>query len=193
MWVSAKEGWLWTTLIPPQTAPTVRLARWTWRTLLAVPDLDFEHVFYLAERFARRELAAEVLDIPFYVADLEAHLAYHPWEGWPTDLSMYERYQAAIREGRIPALQNEIKRIDQQLRLAGHPMPAGLNFEQVMDEVKRISQQSDPPSQPPPYGVTMPHIDGRPMTGAEIAPLFPLQMSLLQDANRKKRAQEAEE
>jgi len=171
MWVTSREPPLPTDRFPPQSAPTARAARWVWRTLLAVPDLDVLHIRYFAERFAQRELAHEVLGVPFYVADLEAHLAYRPWEGWPEDLSMYNRYQGAVQEGRIPPLEDEIKWIDQ-----------------VLDGLKQL-----PPQLLPPLIGNIPHIGGWPMTGAELAPLVPLQAALMERAKRKQQAQEVVE
>jgi hypothetical protein len=159
MWVTSKEPP--SDLVPPESEPRARAARWVWRTHLAVPDLDVLRTRYLAERFAQRELAHEVLGMPFYVADLEAHLAYRPWEGWPEDLSMYNRYQDAVQEGRIPPLEDVIIWIDQ-----------------VLDGLKQL----------PPQLRDLPHIGGRPMTGAELAPLVPLQTALMERA--KKQAQE---
>jgi hypothetical protein len=144
-----------TDLFPREGVPTVRTARWVWRTHLAVPDQDVLNVWLLAQRFAQRELFHEVLGVPFYVADLEAQLAYRPWEGWPEDLSMYNRYLAAVQEGRIPPLEDQIKWIDQ-----------------VLDRWKQIPRQFK----------NIPHIGGRPMTGAELAPLLPVHAELMQVA-----------
>ena len=163
MWVTSREPPLPTDRFPPQSAPTARAARWVWRTLLAVPDLDVLHIRYFAERFAQRELAHEVLGVPFYVADLEAHLAYRPWEGWPGDLDMYNRYQCAVQEGLIPPLEDEIKRWDE-----------------LVDSLNHL----------PPLFKNIPHIGDRPMTGAEAAPLLPLQAAMMELAKRQKPAQE---
>ena len=58
----------------------------------------------LTERFVLRELDSEVLDWPIDVADLEAFLAYRPWEGLPNDTTNYDIYKEAIRSRRIPRL-----------------------------------------------------------------------------------------
>jgi hypothetical protein len=165
MWITSKEPPLPTDRFPPESAPTARAARWVWRTHLAVPDLDVLYIRHFAGRFAQRELAHEVLGVPFYVADLEAHLVYRPWEGWPEDLSMYNRYQRAVQEGRIPPLEDAIKWIDQ-----------------VLGGLKQLPSQ---------LGRNIPHIGGRPMTGAELAPLLPLQAGLMELAKRKQQGQEA--
>ena len=104
MWAFVQENEIYEArgfTIPP---PTIRQVRWWWRVHLAVPELDMADVWVLAQRFAFRELAHEVLGQPSGMADLEAHLAYKPWEGWPDSTEKLERYHRAIEEGRIPPL-----------------------------------------------------------------------------------------
>ena len=102
MWVSVKEGEAFKVMdarfvIPP---PTVRQARWWWRVHLAAPDLRPHETWCLAQRFSNREVAYDLLNKPFHIADLEAHLAYRPWES-PGKLSIYRK---AIGKGAIPAI-----------------------------------------------------------------------------------------
>jgi len=75
-----------------------RQARWWWRVHLAAPDLCLLDVYWLANTFALREQAHDVLGIPFNVDDLQAFLAYQPW----TTTEAQERYQEAVADGRLP-------------------------------------------------------------------------------------------
>ena len=78
--------------------PWVRDMRWVWRVHLAAPDLCLLDVYWLANTFALREKAHEVLGIPFDVDDLQAFLANRPW----VSTAALERYREAIADGRIP-------------------------------------------------------------------------------------------
>lgn len=123
MWAFFTAGRVYIAVTPPQPVPTVREVRWWWRVHLAVPNLDFLNVWFLAERFALRELAHELLDAPLDVADLETHLAWRPWEGWPEDTSRLERYRSAVQNGQIPPLRDEPKLLDDlltRMALDGH-------------------------------------------------------------------------
>lgn len=83
---------------------TFRQATWCWRVHLAAPDIDSPiDVWYLAQRFANRELAAANLDVPLYFADLEAHLAHKPWSSQEREQS----YLQAVRAGDIPVLRRD--------------------------------------------------------------------------------------
>jgi len=88
--------------------PTNRQARWWWRIHQAVPQIDvLSDVWFLAQRFVNRELIAEVLGRPLEFDDLEAHLAYKPWEGWPDNPDRFKVYFLAIRKGLIPVVEND--------------------------------------------------------------------------------------
>jgi hypothetical protein len=89
----------------PQLVPTNRQARWWWRVHRAAPNLSFSEVNILTDDFVLRELDHEILGLPLEMADLQAFLAYRPWEGLPEDDSRYEAYRQAINQGRIPRLQ----------------------------------------------------------------------------------------
>lgn len=105
------EMWWWVleNLYPKYgEKPTVRSVRWWWRVHQAAPNLS-KHldVWFLAQRFANRELLHEVLGQPLEMADLEAHLAYKPWQGFPEDQSRGEAYWAALEENRIPKVRQD--------------------------------------------------------------------------------------
>ena len=85
-------------------APTVRQAKWWWRIHQAVPDVSSKgDVWFLAQRFVNREMLIQVLDEPLEFADLEAHLAYKPWE----NEDRIEAYRTAVQEGRIAELRRD--------------------------------------------------------------------------------------
>jgi len=86
--------------LPP---PTFRQAKWWWRIHLAVPDVEFEDLYWLSQRFVDRELAQTVLGIPATYADLEAHLAYQPWHCE----DCLEIYLTAVQEQQIPQISQE--------------------------------------------------------------------------------------
>jgi hypothetical protein len=88
----------------PQSSPTIRQARWWWRVHQAAPDLGLPEVKILADDFVVRELDHEVLAMPLEFADLQAFLAYRPWQGLPSDTARYEAYRDAISQGRISPL-----------------------------------------------------------------------------------------
>ena len=75
-----------------------RQAKWWWRVHLAAPDLCLLDVYWLANTFALREQAHDVLGIPFNVDDLQAFLAYQPW----TTTEAQERYREAVADGHLP-------------------------------------------------------------------------------------------
>lgn len=86
-------GWL---------AVSFRLARWAWRLHLAVPSLSAPRdIVSIAAGYAWRELRSQVLAKPFHVEDLNAVIAYQPWQG----ADFLARYKEAIRMGDIPALE----------------------------------------------------------------------------------------
>ena len=78
--------------------PTVREVRWRWRIHLADLDLDMSGVLSLAWAFWAREIMQDLLEVPMELDDLEALLAYKPWQ----NNEMFEDYLRAIREQRIP-------------------------------------------------------------------------------------------
>ena len=89
-----------------QVLPTVRQVKWWWRIHQAAPEIGSKSdVWFLAQRFVNRELTHQVLNKPLFLADLEANLAYKPWEGWPENLERFEAYMKAVSEGRIPQIQ----------------------------------------------------------------------------------------
>jgi hypothetical protein len=100
--------------------PTNRQARWWWRIHQAVPQIDvLSDVWFLAQRFVNRELIAEVLGRPLEFADLEAHLAYRPWEGWPDNSDRFKAYFLAIRRGLIPTIENAS--VDELMQASASP------------------------------------------------------------------------
>lgn len=99
MWTFVHENLRWALHLG---SPSVRQVRWWWRVHLSARDLGMEDNYWLAERFAIRELEHNVLGLPLEMADLEAHLAYKPW-------ATEERRQAYLRsveEERIPPLRS---------------------------------------------------------------------------------------
>jgi hypothetical protein len=105
------EMWWWVleNLYPKHgERPTVRSVRWWWRVHQAAPDVrHYIDVWFLAQQFANRELVHEVLGEPLDLADLEARLAYKPWQGFPEDQSRGEAYWAALEENRIPKVRQD--------------------------------------------------------------------------------------
>ena len=89
------------------TAPTVRQARWWWRVVNAAPSMSGLDVFSVAGAFVERELRSEVLGEKFDVRDLEACLAFGPWEGWPENTENAEQYDAALAAGVISGLRRD--------------------------------------------------------------------------------------
>src|SRR5919106_1050477 len=84
----------------PESGPTARQARWWWRIHKALPTLGFSEVNILADDFVLRELNHEILAMPLNLVDLQAFMAYRPWQGLPEDVARYETYREAIIQGR---------------------------------------------------------------------------------------------
>ena len=85
---------------------TVRQACWWWRIHLAIPDLDEWYLWILGNAYAFREIAHEVLEEPLDLQDLDAFLAFRPWEDGKN-----EAYQKAVARGRIPVLRSDLERL----------------------------------------------------------------------------------
>jgi hypothetical protein len=87
--------------------PTGRQVIWTWRVTHAAPSLRIEDAASIAGAFVARAIRSllwgEVLD----VADLDACLAFAPWEGWPEDMTNAVRYEQAVEAGLIPKLRED--------------------------------------------------------------------------------------
>lgn len=77
---------------------SVRQMRWWLHVHIAAPDVGLDDSFWMAQRFVGREQMHDVLDLPLYMDDLDAHLAYKPWES----TEKREVYLHAVEEGRIP-------------------------------------------------------------------------------------------
>ena len=106
MWAFVREGKVMS-VFPKESrmlSPTVREMIWARRVHLATPDVGMRDVWLLAERFVYRELCHEVLGERLDMADLEAQLAYRPWEGWPDNEERLDIYRRLVGDGRIPAL-----------------------------------------------------------------------------------------
>lgn len=85
--------------------PTVRRAIWWWRIIKAMPGVgDMHDILSVAGAFVEREIRHQVLAETLDLTDLEACLAFSPWEGWPDDPTCANRYQKAIFDGVIPDL-----------------------------------------------------------------------------------------
>ena len=96
-----------TVIITPQL--TFREALWCWRVHLALPDVGTvvgvqDDVWFLAKQFASREIFADVLAEPLYMADLESLLVYKPWLDFHREEVRHQAYHRAVEEGAIPPL-----------------------------------------------------------------------------------------
>ena len=89
---------------------TGREARWCWRIHQAAPSIEAagnQDLVEVARAFAQRQIRTEVLsEVPDF-RDLEAWLAYRPWQF--DDKSMTQegadtRYLAAVKSGFVPEL-----------------------------------------------------------------------------------------
>ena len=78
--------------------PSVREGRWWWRVHLALPDISNEDVYEIAGAFAAREIAHDLLDKPLNTADLQAWVAWKPYESEEAKQS----YNDEIKAGTIP-------------------------------------------------------------------------------------------
>ena len=58
---------------------SVRQIRWWLWVHIAAPDLGYGDAFWLAHRFVVREQMHDVLGLPLFMEDLDAHLAFRPW------------------------------------------------------------------------------------------------------------------
>ena len=85
-------------LNPPLMKPTVREARWWWRVSHACPGLNWYDTHKIASAFVAREMAHDLLDAPWEVADLEALLAFKPWES----ALNRQLYYGSVEIGLIP-------------------------------------------------------------------------------------------
>ena len=77
---------------------SVRQMRWWLHVHMAAPDVGLDDSFWLAQRFVGREQMHDVLDLPLHMDDLDAHLAYKPWES----TEKREVYLHAVEASRIP-------------------------------------------------------------------------------------------
>ena len=78
--------------------PTFRQARWWWRVHLAVPTVGSPvDVYTIAEMFVFRELLSQALGEPLDLGDLQAVLAYRPWDGE----QQWEAYVWDVKNGVI--------------------------------------------------------------------------------------------
>jgi hypothetical protein len=82
--------------------PTARQLRWSWRVHMACPDLLEYDVFWISQRFVRREIFNDAYDASFEFDDLQAYLAYKPWI---SEVSL-TNYIKAIDDGKIPSMNN---------------------------------------------------------------------------------------
>jgi hypothetical protein len=115
-----------------------RETRWWWRIHQVDPGLDSVGVVALARCFSTKEYYRDVVGLPLILSDLEAMLAYRPW----TSNTNSERYLSAVRDGRIPRLQ-ELSLSEAQFEVVFGRMPfdselrdnlfRGLNLEVILD------------------------------------------------------------
>lgn len=88
---------------------TVREAIWFWRLHQSAPEIEattgnWLDVMILASQFVRRDMAADVLRQPRYMADLEALLLYKPYLDFGGQEVRHQAYHSAVDEGVIPTL-----------------------------------------------------------------------------------------
>jgi hypothetical protein len=93
---------------------TFRQAIWWWRVHLAAPDISFIDVYWLAQKFAFRKQVEDAFDTPYEIDDLQAFLAFRPWEGDEAT----RHYLDAINRGVIPAVSTLDSAIDEAQSLA---------------------------------------------------------------------------
>ena len=116
----------------PLPRPTARQARWWWRVMKAAPSMSVEDALSVAGAFVERELRRDVLGESVDLRDLEACLAFAPWDGWPDDKVNAQRYEAAIATGIIPKLRpDSYQRTADLVRRMDTARPTA---EQVSDE-----------------------------------------------------------
>jgi hypothetical protein len=95
---NAKRNW-WKGLLP-----TVRQVRWWWRVHMADPSMPDDAVIAIAGNITLREQAHDLLGRPLTIDQLEACLAYRPWES----AERWQEYDYAVREGLVPKLETEV-------------------------------------------------------------------------------------
>ena len=101
IWRQAKGWWPHLDEDPTVRVPvTGREMRWVWRVHQACRELSDYDTYWIARRFLHRDIADEVLHEDLGVEDLQAYIAYRPWEG-PSQLSAFKD---AAASGNIPPL-----------------------------------------------------------------------------------------
>ena len=63
---------------PPFYGPTAREARWCWRIHQALPDVPVDYVVNIADEIWQRDLASNLLGLPFDIDGIVAEWAYRP-------------------------------------------------------------------------------------------------------------------
>ena len=140
----------------PFPEPTVREALWWWRVHKAVPEVGLGDVHQMARTFVDRELAHQLLKQPMYVADLEALLAWRPWEKGRKD-AYYEAVERAlipavhrnpfIGRHRLPRLAEDRELLRNTVyQMTGWPNPARPHLlpSQDLEEAKRFWERNEP-------------------------------------------------
>ena len=79
--------------------PSVREVKWWWRIHLVEASLTHKWVWTITQWFVARELLHDLLGKPIEMEDLEAYLAYKPWN--KENLAVY---RDAVSHGRVPEI-----------------------------------------------------------------------------------------
>jgi len=87
----------------PLPKPTARQVRWWWRIHRAVPVFGETDVWFLSELFVVREFVKDVLEEDVAFDDLEAFLAFGPWESEEA----LDKYNSAIANKHISAIDRQ--------------------------------------------------------------------------------------
>ena len=98
MWAWVREGGPYPRKVTFLTQPSMREIRWWWRIHQADPDAPMKDVWAMAQHFTAREMAFDYLNAPADFGDLQAVVAYKPWQS----TEKLRVYLDAVAEGRIP-------------------------------------------------------------------------------------------
>ena len=76
--------------------PSAKEVRWWWRIHLALPEICEDDVYYVASAFAFREAEHDILGNTLILGDLEALMAWRPWESDEQNQSYYQGLKDGI-------------------------------------------------------------------------------------------------
>ncbi len=78
-------------------SPTIRQVQWWWRVHQAIPELCKFDIWHIGQKFTARDILAEVMQSDIGSTDLQAYLAYRPWEN-------SDYYEISLQNHMIPDL-----------------------------------------------------------------------------------------